>query len=337
MLKTNGLSLIIPIYNVADYIEECLQSVYESMGNLPNIQVILVDDGSQDESGMIAKKFADANSKFLYLAKENGGLSDARNYGLEHVRYDYVAFLDSDDSIQLPFFQKIFIELERRPDMVIFDWLDVEEGKLPQAVSGIDFQEVLWTVQPSAWNKVYKTSLFEEIKFPVGRVYEDVGTIYKLLYYTNDYAYINEPLYNYRKNRKGSILTFVSLSINDIYSALEDTYQFYSAKDALTDENRKGLCYQYVKLLWWSNMYRQLQFFKYNFFGFYLKMKETRQLIYNRFPEWKQNEYLNRNTTFFKSRLGDGYVNKLDRIGKTLLSTSHTILFLVSKNQKRIS
>ena len=336
LLKINGLSLIIPIYNVEKHIEECLQSVSESMGDLPNIQVILVDDGSQDESGRIAKNYAATNSKFLYLFKGNGGLSDARNYGLKYVRYNYVAFLDSDDSIQKPYFRKIFKALERQPNMIIFDWLDVEEGRKPQVVSGMDFTEVLWTVQPGAWNKVYETSIFKDIKFPKGRVFEDVGTIYKLLHYIDDYIYINEPLYNYRKNRKGSILSTVSFSINDIYSALEDTHNFYSAKGALNGENQTGLCYQYVKLLYWSNMYRQLQFFKYDFWGFYLKMKETRLLIYNRFPEWKYNEHLIRNENFFNSRLGDGYINKLDLIGKSFLPTFQTIIYLVSKNQKRL-
>ncbi|MGK7376319.1 glycosyltransferase family 2 protein [Planococcus sp. 1R117A] len=335
MEKINGLSLIIPIYNVEDYIEECLLSVIESMGELPNIQVILVDDGSKDSSGRIAKRYADSHSKFLYLLKENGGLSDARNYGLDYVQYAYVAFLDSDDSIRSPFFEKIFEAIEGQPDMIIFDWLDIEEGRVSQVVKGMDFAEVLWSVQPGAWNKVYKTKLFENVKFPKGQVFEDVGTIYKLLHYIDHYIYINQPLYNYRKNRKGSILSTVSPSINDIYSVLEDTYRFYIDQGALNGENRKGLCYQYVKLLCWSNMYRQLQFFKYNFWGFYRKMKKTRQLIYNRFPDWKDNEYLKRNVIFFERRLGENYIKKLDCIGQSPVRTFNTIVFIVTKNRKK--
>ncbi|HSI67981.1 MAG TPA: glycosyltransferase family A protein, partial [Planococcus sp. (in: firmicutes)] len=120
MNNINGVSLIIPIYNVEDYIEECLQSVIQSMESIPNIQVILVDDGSLDGSGEIAKNYADLHSNFLYLKKENGGLSDARNYGLEYVQYNYVGFLDSDDSIQKPFFKKIFEALEHQPELVTF-------------------------------------------------------------------------------------------------------------------------------------------------------------------------------------------------------------------------
>ncbi len=337
MQKTNGVSLIIPIYNVEDYIDECLQSVIESMGSLPNIQVILVDDGTPDDSGKIAQRYANDHSNLLYLKKENGGLSDARNYGLEFVQHNYVGFLDSDDWIHKSFFEKIFEALEKNPDMVIYDYLNVKKNSEPEAVNGMDIPEILWTVQASAWNKVYKTSMFEQIKFPKGKVFEDVGTVYKLLYFVEDYVYINEFLYNYRQDREGSILSTISLSINDIYSALEDTHRFYSAREALSGEHEIGLAYQYVKLLCWSNMYRQLQYFNYNFLGFHRKMKETRQLVYERFPDWKQNEYLKQNGTFFKERLGERYIRKLDRIGKSPLSTFRTTVFLVTKNRKKLS
>jgi glycosyltransferase involved in cell wall biosynthesis len=334
--RRNGLSLIIPIYNVEDYIDECLQSVTESMGSLPNIQIILVDDGTPDNSGWIAKKYADAHSNFLYLRKENGGLSDARNYGLEFVEHNYVGFLDSDDRVGTSFFKKIFEALEKQPDLVVYDYLNVKERGQSEVVKGMDRPEILWTVQSSAWNKIYHVSLFEHIKFPKGKVFEDVGTVYKLLYYVDNYVYIGEYLYNYRNSRSGSILSTVSHGINDIYTVLEDTYQFYSENDALTGENQVGLGYQYVKLLGWSNMYRQLQYFKYDFCGFHRKMNETRLLLYKRFPDWKHNEYLKRNELFFEERLGGSYIHKLDRIGKTPLSTFHTIVLLLLKNRKRI-
>lgn len=337
MKENNGVSLIIPIYNVEDYIADCLESVIESLGTLQNVQVILVDDGSQDDSGKVAEKYADAYKNFFYVRKENGGIADARNYGLRYVQYSYVAFLDSDDWVHESYFQKIFDALEREPDMIIFDWMDVLPGRDPEIVKGMDFRDAPWSVLASVCNKVFKTSSFKEIEFPTGQVYEDVGTMYKLLYYTNNYLYISEPLYIYRKNRKGSIMNTFSPSINDIYGALEGTYEFYAEKGALTEENRKGLCYQYVKLLCWSNMYRQLQYYRYDFWSFYRKMKGTRKLVYERFPEWKDNEYLIRNAPFFEERLGSDYINKLDRIGRSFLSTLQTVFLLVSKNRKRLA
>ncbi|KOF08666.1 family 2 glycosyl transferase, partial [Planococcus glaciei] len=91
------LTLIIPIYNVEEYIEECLNSVVRSMKNISGIEIILVDDGSKDRSSEIAQRYAQRYSNFSYYVKKNGGLSDARNFGLEKVNSDYVAFLDSDD------------------------------------------------------------------------------------------------------------------------------------------------------------------------------------------------------------------------------------------------
>ena len=269
----NGLSVIIPIYNVEKYIDQCLQSVVKSMSGFSNIQIILVDDGSIDRSGEIAQRFVNQYSNFYYVSKENGGLSDARNYGLQYVKYNYVTFLDSDDYIAENYFSEVFEALQSQPDMIIFDWMDVGENDYTNIVKGMDFPDHLWTVQPSAWNKIYKTSLFNEVKFPKGKIYEDVGTIYKLLWYVKDYIYINKPLYKYRKNREGSILTTISPKINDIYDVLEDTYAFYKGNNAFSEKNVEGLCYQYVKILMWSNMYRQLKFYKFNFVGFYKKMK----------------------------------------------------------------
>lgn len=328
----NGLSLIIPIYNVQDYLEICLQSVVKSMGDYSNIQVILVNDGSKDHSGEIAQQFVQSHNHFHYVCKENGGLSDARNYGLKFVKYDYVTFLDSDDYIADNYFSEVFAALQNQPDMIVFDWMDVGEDDYTNIVKGMELPNELWTVQPSAWNKVYRTSLFNEIKFPKGKIYEDVGTIYKLLLYVNDYIYINKPLYKYRKNRKGSILTTISPKINDIYDVLEDTYSFYKANNELTEKNVEGLCYQYVKILMWSNMYRQLKYYKFNFVGFYKKMKSTRNLVYSSFDNWKSNSFLINNTNYFTNRFGENYIKRIDNLGKGFFSTVYTVLILIVRN-----
>ncbi|MDP1443100.1 glycosyltransferase family 2 protein [Priestia megaterium] len=331
----NGVSVIIPIYNVEKYIKHCLQSVVTSMKDLSNIQIILVNDGSKDQSGEIAKEFAKEYSNFCYVTKENGGLSDARNYGLKYVKYNYIAFIDSDDFIAEDYFSEVLNALQTSPDMIVFDWMDVIENESKSIVKGIDFPNSLWTVQPSAWNKIYKAAFFDDVKFPKGKIYEDVGTIYKLLYKVKDFIYINKPLYMYRKNREGSILTTISPKINDIYEVLDETYSFYKDKDMITEEIKDGLCYQYVKLLMWSNMYRQLKFYKFNFNGFFIKMKETRRLIVDKFPNWKENHLLLENSDYFINRLGERYIHSIDRLGKNIFSTMITILYLIKKNIKR--
>lgn len=331
----NGISMIIPIYNVEDYIEACLQSVVKSMKDLSNIQIILVDDGSKDRSGELAQTFVAKYPNFYYVTKENGGLSDARNFGLKYVKYDYIAFLDSDDYIDENYFSEILKVTQSQPDLIVFDWMDVGENDYRNMIKGIDFPDSLWTVQPSAWNKVYKKELFNEVVYPKGKIYEDVGTTYKLLHFVKSFTYINKPLYMYRKNRGGSILSTISLKINDIYTVLDDTYSFYKERNALSEKNIEGLCYQYVKLLIWSNMYRQLKYYKWNVVGFYRKMKQTRETINRLFPEWKKNRFINNNREYFSARLGADFVNKLDGIGKDFITTSFIILALLVHNQKR--
>lgn len=331
----DGLSVVIPIYNVEAYLDECLESVIKSMKGLTNIQVILVNDGSLDQSDEIARRFAAQHSNFDFYSKKNGGLSDARNYGLNYVKYNYIAFIDSDDFIDELFFTEIFKAIEAKPDLIIFDWMDVGINNDERIVCGIEVPESLWTVQPSAWNKVYNKKLFEKFMFPKNKIYEDVGTTYKLLHLVDSSIYINKPLYKYRKDREGSILSSVSPKIDDIYWVLDNTYSFYEETAALTEKNINGLCYQYIKLLMWSNMYRQLKYYKLNFFKFYKKMKYTRKLIYGLFPEWKKNHYLRLNSSYFEERFGKNYVHKIDCLGSNFIKTLLIIIYLIIKNKKK--
>ncbi|MCF7623649.1 MULTISPECIES: glycosyltransferase family 2 protein [Bacillaceae] len=334
-----SLSVIIPIYNVEAYLGDCLDSVVNSMrhsNDINNIEIILVNDGTNDQSGEIAKRYSEKYN-FKYVEKTNGGLADARNFGLEFARYEYVAFIDSDDKVTENFFFEIFLALKDNPDLIIFDWYDYfeDEDKLQKVVKGMESQRYLWSVQPSAWNKVYRRSYFENIKFPKGKVYEDVGTIYKILSKVNEYTYLDRPLYIYRKGRQNSLLTTISPKINHIYDVLEDTYVYYANiinKDKIIKE---GLCYQYIRLLMWSNMYRQLKLYRFKMWGFYKKMRYTRSLIYKKFPEWKKSDFIEQNSDFFIERFGQNYINLIDNIGKNFISTIYTLLIVIMKNVKR--
>ncbi|MFF3023903.1 glycosyltransferase family 2 protein [Gottfriedia sp. NPDC057948] len=331
------LSLVIPIYNVEDYLVECLESINNSKEKLNGkgeIRVLLINDGSSDKSGEIAKEYAE-KFDYEYYEKANGGLSDARNYGLRFVNTDYVAFLDSDDKVTPNYFLEVFNGINENPDLIVFDWLDYFYDNSTRKVKGIENQDDLWSVQPSAWNKIYRTELFNDIKYPVGKIYEDVGTTYKLISKIKKYKYLDSALIYYRKGRKNSILTTISPKINDIYSVLDDTYKYYYPEIKENKMLSKGLCYQYIKLLLWSNMYRQLKYYKYNFWGFHKKMKETRDIIYKSFPDWKKCELLRENKLYFVERLGTDYIRKLDSIGKSPFHTLNTMIYVVLKNIKR--
>ena len=102
------------------------------MGNFPNVQVLLINDGSQDHSGEIALNFSETYEQFNYYEKENGGLSDARNYGLQFVEYDYVAFLDSDDLLDESYFSVLLKQIGQNSDLIVFDFLDRAEARCVQ-------------------------------------------------------------------------------------------------------------------------------------------------------------------------------------------------------------
>ncbi|MGE6935672.1 glycosyltransferase family 2 protein [Peribacillus muralis] len=333
-----NLSVIIPIYNVEEYLSDCLDSIVNSLNKVNikenKIDIILVNDGTRDNSGEIAKKYSKIYN-FIYVEKNNGGLGDARNFGLQFAQYEYVAFIDSDDKISENFFPEIFLSLKSKPDLIIFDWYDYFEDREKKVVKGIENPKFLWTVQPSAWNKVYKTSLFQNFKFPKGKVYEDVGTIYKILSEVKVYTYLDSPLYIYRKGRQNSLLTTISPKINDIYDVLEDTHHYY--KDVISKDKviKEGLLYQYIKLLMWSNMYRQLKLYKFNIWGFYKKMKNTRLLINSKFPDWKKSEILKENSLFFIDRFGKEYISLIDKMGKNFFSTIYCLFIVILKNSNR--
>lgn len=292
---------------------------------------MLINDGSEDQSGKLAQKFANTYEQFNYFEKENGGQSDARNYGLQFVKYDYIAFLDSDDLLEENYFSLLLRQIVKNIDLIIFDF-NVFDKHSQYTLKGLEIPDNLWTVQSNVWNKVYKRTLFDNVLFPKGMIYEDVEITYKLLYYVKQFIYINEPLYQYRENRAGSTMSTISPKINDIYNALENTYKFYAQKKALTKYNLEGLAYQHIKLLMWSNMYRQLKYYMWDYKSFYKKMNETKKLIDIRFETWRTNTIIFENEAYFINRFGNNYIKKIDNLGSNFLATLYVTSLLIIRN-----
>ena len=130
-------------------------------------------------------------------------------------------------------------------------------------------------------------------------------------------------------------MSTISPKINDIYLVLDNTYKFYTEKNALTANNMEGLGYQYIKLLMWSNMYRQLKYFKLNYFSFFKKMSATKRLIDSRF-EWRKNTLIIKNEAFFINRFGNKYMKKIDNLGKGFFSTLYVLSLLIVRNSLKL-
>lgn len=204
------ISVIVPVYNVEKYLPQCIDSLLNQ--TTKNLEIILVDDGSLDDSGKICDEFSEKDNRIIVIHKENGGLSSARNAGLEIAKGNYIGFVDSDDWLNESMYE-ILLKIIKDSDSDIscckfFKTADSEE-KIPATdneiiqsfnnVEGLNnFYTDLYTQTVVAWNKLYKRELFNNVIYPVGKIHEDEGTTYKLFYKANKITYTNKPLYYYR-------------------------------------------------------------------------------------------------------------------------------------------
>ncbi len=216
-MTTDLVSIVVPIYKVEDYLEECVDSLIHQ--TYTNIEIILVDDGSPDNCGKIVDEYAVKDRRVTAVHKPNGGLSSARNEGMKYAVGDYIAFIDSDDAVDENFIERLLLILrENNADIAACDF-DKFSGKQYQRAeakktkngivvfSGTEAVHEMYksdSIGWSAWNKLYKFSLFEELRYPEGVICEDKATTYKLFLKSERVAYTREPLYHYRI-RKDSI------------------------------------------------------------------------------------------------------------------------------------
>ena len=214
------VSIIVPIYKVEQYLDKCLRSISDQ--TYRNIEVLLINDGSPDNSAEIARKYAQNDSRFQYYEKENGGLSSARNYGIDRCKGDYISFVDSDDWLEAEFVKHLVEAAEKtKSDIAVcnmkYIYQDGSQRKnVPQIVetkqvTNIEALSDLFNsryFRNHAQNKLYKRRLFLDtgIRYPVGKLYEDVFTTYKLFFEAQKVSYLAEALYDYLQARPGSIL-----------------------------------------------------------------------------------------------------------------------------------
>lgn len=218
------VSIILPVYNVQDYLETSIQSVLSQTHT--SFELIIVNDGSTDSSLEICRHYANTDNRIKLINKSNGGLSSARNAGLDVADGDYVYFLDSDDYIDTNTIQIMVQEKEKlqvgclvaghinvKEDGIVYN----ERKKSTRIYSGKNFVHCM--VNPRrigayAWGKLFDRNLFSTLRFPVGLLYEDIMTIPWAIYDLDKVAYISTPLYMYRQ-REGSILNSYSEKRSD--------------------------------------------------------------------------------------------------------------------------
>lgn len=200
------ISVIVPVYNVEKYLSRCLDSIISQ--TYKNLEIIVVDDGSTDDSRKLCDRYAEKDERIKVFHKKNGGLSDARNYGIERAHGEYISFIDSDDWVETKYIKVLYEGLcDSSCDISMvkhfIDYpnktIDTGTGNKIKLTPHDCLDKMLYQedIDVSAWAKLYSKNLFKNISFPKGCLFEDSATTYKLIDKSNAIYLNSMPLYHY--------------------------------------------------------------------------------------------------------------------------------------------
>lgn len=246
------VSVIVPIYNVEQYIQKCLDSLINQ--TYPSYEILLIDDGSKDGSSEIARSYANKFDNVSYHRKINGGLSDARNFGIERARGDFLMFIDSDDFVDGHLIEKMMeMQSRSKADIVACDMMYAYEDGRNVIASAGDFDLgsakddiKLIRINNSACNKLFHHNLFKDIRFPLGKLYEDLFVVPILIYRSKLIAHVKEPLYFYLQ-REGSIVHKNNQRMFHIYEAIHHVYSILLVETDSSSELKQVIENMYIE------------------------------------------------------------------------------------------
>ena len=236
------ISVIVPVYNVEKYIGRCVKSILEQ--SYRRLEILLVDDGSTDQSGSLCDEWERKDERIRVFHKENGGLSDARNEGIRNAKGEYLCFIDSDDYVEPQMIQVLYENLiASNADMSVCEFEKQQEGKeaaFPydgnHRIKEYEGEEVLALLYSKeflnrstivvAWNKLYRRELFDGIWYPVGRLHEDEYVIHRLLYKAGKLVYTSQSFYHYMQREQSIMSSFSEKKIWDMLAAYEERISF---------------------------------------------------------------------------------------------------------------
>jgi len=290
------VSVIVPVYNVEKYLDQCLKSLVNQ--TLKDIKIILVNDGSTDNSQSIIDKYQlKYPNLILALKKENGGLASARNFGLKYVQSNYVAFIDSDDYVDLTMYEKMYKKaIEENSDLVMCNLQYFFENNSHESFisKGLNLE---WNNDPHkaaflsplfAWNKLYKKELFSEndLTYPIGLWYEDIPVSTKLFAISKKITWVNETLVYYRQRENSIMHAKYNPKMHDIFKILK------IMTEELKRINKYDQYHDEIEYLFIEHClyYGAFRFLRSN--GYSQLITEGIALVNEYFPKWKDNMYL---------------------------------------------
>lgn len=259
MNEKDKISIIIPVYNVEAYVDECIDSVIHQ--TYPNLEIIIVDDGSKDQSGRKCDEWAKRDERIRVVHQKNGGLSDARNTGMSVATGKYIGFVDADDVIFPDMYAKLYRILQEGhaqisccdcKKAISFD-LEKEQASEKISVKQMNTIEamkalILEEIQVTVWNKLYSRAVVEGVFFQKGRYHEDEFWMYQIIDRADKIVSTNLELYGYRQ-RENSIMTQAySLKHLDLLDARVNRYNFLESKyPELAMHAKCNLCFECIR------------------------------------------------------------------------------------------
>ena len=261
------ISIIVPIYNVENYLNFCVDSLKRQ--TYADFEILLIDDGSTDSSGRICDKLKKTDERIVVYHKENGGLSDARNFGIKHSKGDFFLFIDSDDALH-PDFCKVLIETQQKynadivsvkmtlfSDCKMISELDKKPYKYEEKIF-YDEEILSEYFEPKGSRciyhglcmKLYKKELFKNLQFEVGRRHEDLYITHRLLNLVHCFVFVDLPYYYYFQNNNNSICTNYELkNFIDEYDAISLMLAAYENKSKIESHLKKFVAEHYLYLI----------------------------------------------------------------------------------------
>lgn len=257
------ISIIIPIYMVEKYLKRCIDSVTNQ--TYRNLEIILVNDGSKDNCEKICDEYKQVDHRIKVIHKENGGLSDARNAGLEIASGDYICFVDSDDVINCNYIKILYKNMiDNNADISECNFKRFNDDKQLEEINNIQnnkinkdivtltsdkmledrFYNKKYVVQSTVvWNKMYKKELYDKIRFPKGKLHEDEFTTYKIVNNANNIVITSDELYYYRQNQEGIMKSNFNEKRLVALEAIKQSKEFFKRQGKINIYNKVNIRY----------------------------------------------------------------------------------------------
>ena len=292
------ISVIVPVYNMEDKLERCLDSLVNQ--TYKNIEIIVINDGSKDNSINVINKYKKKYKNIVVIDRENKGISVTRNEGIKIAKGDYIAFVDSDDYVELDMYEKLYKKITKdKSDIVVcnykmfndnLEFTNLDISNKCNITNLYDNPKMVYNMDYAPWNKLFKKNLWDDIEYPVGIKYEDLEAVLKVFLKTNKVSYLNEYLYNYYININGETLV-INDKIFDIFKILDNLESSFKGKTKELKNAYQELC---VSKVFIYNNYilntRDREFSK-------KYMKRGYEYLDNKFKHWRLKYILNYKNT----------------------------------------